>query len=130
MEPVRVLRSLPVLAMSAVLPWSEELWRDISRILGARVQDTPDVLRCYRRALRRGDQETLLAVDARVCADPEWGGWARALPDLQEAALREFSDTNRRVGAPGEASLKGEHRAEVLEFLRLIAHVLRRIPRP
>ena len=66
----------------------------------------------------------------KVCADPEWGGWARALPDLQDVTLREFSDTNRRVGAPGEVSLKGEHGAEVLEFLRLIAHVLRRIPRP
>ena len=101
--PAAVLRSLPVLAVSAFLPWSEELWEDVSSVLGAGTHDTPDMLRCYRQAVRRGDEETLLAVDGRICSDPDWGLWACALPDLLRDAVRprqvsttwEFSDTDQ-----------------------------------
>ena len=101
--PAPVLRSLPVLAMSGFLPWSQELWKDVSSILGARAHDTLDMLRRYRQALHRGDEETLLAVDARVCSDADWGCWACAFPDLlaeasgpwQVATTWEFPDTDQ-----------------------------------
>jgi hypothetical protein len=114
-EYTSIMRCVPVLAMSGFLPWSEEMWGDVSSVLGARVHDTPDMLRCYRQALRHGDQETLLAVDTRVCADPDWGPWACAFPGLLAEAARP-----QRVATlwefPESASA-GENASSVLDWL-------------
>ena len=98
-----VFRSLPVLAMSGILPWSDGLWHGVTSILGVRTRDTMDVLRHYRHVVRCGDEETLLAVDETVCSDAQWGAWASSFPDLlAEAAMPRQTHTTWEFANTGQ----------------------------
>jgi hypothetical protein len=69
-----VLRALPVLSMSAFVPGSETLRKDLAAILGGSPEDVPALIKGFGIAALCGN-EVVTAIDRRIQADSVWSPW-------------------------------------------------------
>lgn len=75
-NPQSVLRTLPVLAISAFVPGGGALRGDLAAILRGSQEDAPGLIKSYRIAALSGN-EKVIAIDKRIQADPTWSAWVQ-----------------------------------------------------
>ena len=98
-----VLRALPVLAMSAVVPGGDKLREDLAYLLGILPQDTGGLIKAYAAAALLGDPVRIYAIDHRILTDPTWSEWVHSFLGEGKAIIRLSRPvTHWEFAAPSE----------------------------
>lgn len=79
--------TLSVLTISAFVPGSDTLRRDLAAILSGSTQDAASLIKNFRIAALSGS-EAVNAIDQRIQADPLWSGWVQIFLKESKDLLR------------------------------------------